>query len=252
MERWAGEGNDWIKLMAQQKLLEEDVIHSLLASMRQAVEMKTDGTRPTKKQRELPHLELERPGEGKKLTFEIKGNNKTIVDWVNGHATLKTRESTVTNNQNLPREWWCQGFPPRQRIAGWATHIFREHNKEADPWAAKGVKGRVGEWVDTAHVVWSEVTSLCGFWDGSCDNGNCGAVIMIMACSEVLGWFPIYKKCGPVVGPVLSSRPLLKPMVGSQLQKCGSVTGQNSLDAELGCCGMLMENLRPWVGKSVR
>ena len=39
--------------------------------------------------------------------------------------------------------------------ADWATRIFREHNKEYDLWAAKGVKGREDEWVDTAQVVWS-------------------------------------------------------------------------------------------------
>ena len=27
------------------------------------------------------------------------------------------------------------------------THIFREHNKEGDLWAANGVKGREDEWV---------------------------------------------------------------------------------------------------------
>ena len=53
-------------------------------------------------------------------------------------------------------------------------HIFRE----ADSWAAKGVRGREDEWVDTAHVVWSEVTGLCVFWDGSCDNGKSGAGIL--------------------------------------------------------------------------
>ena len=36
------------------------------------------------------------------------------------------------------------------------------------------------------------------------------------------------------------------------LGPCGPVTGQNSLDAELGGCGMLMENLRPWIDKCVR
>ena len=41
MARWAGEGNDWIKLMAQRQPRKEDVIHSLLASMRQAVDKKT-------------------------------------------------------------------------------------------------------------------------------------------------------------------------------------------------------------------
>ena len=41
---------------------------------------------------------------------------------------------------------------------------------------------------------------LVDFWDGSCDNGNCGAGILIMACSGPKGWSPIYKKCGPVLG----------------------------------------------------
>ena len=90
-----------------------------------------------------------------------------------------------------------------------------------------GSKGQVDEWVDTAHVVWSVVIALCGFSDGSCDNGKCGAGIMIMACSKALGWFPIYKKCWPVVG-------------------------QSSLDAELGVCAMLTEFLRQWMDKCVR
>ena len=43
MARWAREGNDRTKLMAQQLPRKEDVVHSLLASMRQAVEKKTKG-----------------------------------------------------------------------------------------------------------------------------------------------------------------------------------------------------------------
>ena len=35
-----GEGNDWIKLMAQRQPRKEDVIRSLLESMKQAVETK--------------------------------------------------------------------------------------------------------------------------------------------------------------------------------------------------------------------
>ena len=93
-------------------------------------------------------------------------------------------------------------------------------------WVAKGVKGREDELVDTAHVVRSEVIGVCGFWDGSCDNGKCGTGIMIQAFTKTLGWVPIYKICG-------------------------SATGQNFLDAELGGCGMLLENLRPWIDKSV-
>ena len=72
MAKWAGEGNDWINLVAQHQPRKEDVIHSSLASMRQAVEKKTkaNGTRPTKKPSEVLPLELI-PEEGKKLTPEI-------------------------------------------------------------------------------------------------------------------------------------------------------------------------------------
>ena len=57
MAGWAGEGNDWIKLKAQRKLRKEDVIRSLLESMKQAVEKKAEpnGTRPIEKP-SLPHL----------------------------------------------------------------------------------------------------------------------------------------------------------------------------------------------------
>ena len=53
--------------MAQRQPRKEYVIHSLLASMRQAVEKKTEstGTRPAKKPRELPPLELEIQEESK-------------------------------------------------------------------------------------------------------------------------------------------------------------------------------------------
>ena len=114
---------------------------------------------------------------------------------------------------------------PRSRptITNWATHTLREHNREADMRAARGAKGE-DEWVDTVHVAWSEVTGLCGFWDDSCDNGKCGAGIVIQAFTESLGWVSTYKKCGPV-------------------------TGRSSLDAELGGCGMLLENLRRWINK---
>ena len=88
----------------------------------------------------------------------------------------------------------------RQRTADCATHIFREHNTEADLWGAKGVMGHEDEWVDIAHVVWSAVTGLCGFWDGSCDDGKCGAGILIQTFTEAFDWIPIYKQCGASAG----------------------------------------------------
>ena len=72
---------------------------------------KANETRPAEKPRELiASLELKIPEEGKKLTRETNGDCKTTVDWVNGHAKLKTRESTVATTQNLLREWWVEGF----------------------------------------------------------------------------------------------------------------------------------------------
>ena len=68
--------------------------------------------------------------------------------------------------------------------------MLREHNKEADLGTAKGVKGREDEWVDTGHVVWSEVTGLCVFSDGSCDDGKCGVGIMIQAFRNT--WLGLY------------------------------------------------------------
>ena len=69
----------------------------------------------------------------------------------------------MATTQNLLQEWWGRGVDLRQRIADRATHIFREHNKEA-LWAAEGVKGHEDEWVGTVHVVWYEVTGIGGFF----------------------------------------------------------------------------------------
>ena len=58
---------------------------------------------PTKKLRDLTPLVLEMPTEDEKLTLEIRGDSKTIVDCVNSHAKLKTKESTIASAQNLLR-----------------------------------------------------------------------------------------------------------------------------------------------------
>ena len=63
--------------------------------------------------------------------LEIRVDSKTIVGWVNGHGKPKTWEITVATAQNLQWEWWVCEADLRQRVADWAVHIFREHNKEA-------------------------------------------------------------------------------------------------------------------------
>ena len=81
---------------------------------------------------------------------------------------------------------------------------------------------REEEWVD--HVVWSEVPGLCGFSDWGCERNICGASILITEFTQALGRLPIHKKCWPV-------------------------SGQNSLDADVGGYAMLMSNLVQWVDK---
>ena len=79
--------------------------------------------------------------------------------------------------QNLLRDWWGREVHLLQRTAGWAKHFIRGHIEEAVLSAEKGAKGQVDEWVDTAHVVWSEVTGLNGCGELGCDNGNVEPVI---------------------------------------------------------------------------
>ena len=66
MARWAGEGNDWIKLVAQQNHRKQDVIRSLL-------ETEPNGIRPAEKPRDLPPLELGIPETGQWPTLEMEG-----------------------------------------------------------------------------------------------------------------------------------------------------------------------------------
>ena len=93
------------------------------------------------------------------------------------------------------------------------THIFREHNKEGDLWAANGVKGREDEWVVRYGL---RSPASVDFWMAVAILGQCGTGVMIQAFIVSLGWVPIHKKCGPVI--------------------------QNSLDAKLGGCGVLMND----------
>ena len=55
-------------------------------------EKKKKASAPTKKLRDLTPLALEVPTEDEKLTLEIRGDSKTIVDCVNSHAKLKRRK----------------------------------------------------------------------------------------------------------------------------------------------------------------
>ena len=100
-------------------------------------------------------------------------------------------------------------------------------NTTGKPIPGLGVASKdLKKWVAIAHVVWSEVTGLCGVWEGSCENGTRGAGLMIQIFTKAVGWVPIHKKWS-------------------------RVRGRNSLDAELGGCSMLLEISGRWVDKSL-
>ena len=67
MARWAGEGKDWIQLMTETQPRMKNVIRNLLESTKQPVDEKKspDGV-PTKKPRDLPHLNLGTPVPGER------------------------------------------------------------------------------------------------------------------------------------------------------------------------------------------
>ena len=141
--RRAGAGKDWIELMTQTRPQKEDVIRNLLKSMKQPVDKKKEskGTVPTKNPRDLPLPNLGTLVLGELLTLEIKRDNKTVVDWMNGHTKMKKRIGTIERAQNLLRDCFGRGIRSRKRTTEWVTHTFREHSKEADLWARKGAKG---------------------------------------------------------------------------------------------------------------
>ena len=66
-----------------------------------------------KKPRDLEPTVPETPVEDKKLMLELRGDSKTVVDWLNGHAKLKACESTIAAAQNLLRKRRGRGVDQR-------------------------------------------------------------------------------------------------------------------------------------------
>ena len=84
--KWAGEANDWIQVVTRGPLRKEDVTVRLHATMRHVAGHRKDKKSglPTKKPRDPDPLILEEPAENKKIILEMRGDSKTIVDWVFG------------------------------------------------------------------------------------------------------------------------------------------------------------------------
>ena len=93
--KWAGEENDWNQRMKQTQPREEDAVHHLLLSVRQATRKKarkpgrTVSSKKKKNQGNWLHLNLVHRTETRNWPWKSR---KTIVDWVSGHAKLKKME----------------------------------------------------------------------------------------------------------------------------------------------------------------
>ena len=61
--------------------------------------------------------------------------------------------------------------------------FFKAHQKHK-------ARGREEEQVDIANVVWSDVTGLCGFLDGNCQNGAGGLWVSAARVCEAL-WYRV-------------------------------------------------------------
>ena len=156
--------------------------------------MKKDGGIPLKKARDVDPLILDPPGTTEGIELVIRGDSKTVVDWINGKAKQKTPSRLIENIQLQLMDWWRKGVDLSRRTGDWAVHVFREQNTEADQWAGYGAKGREAEWVHDSTIEWAEVTGICGFWDGSCSDNICGAGITILLFTQGAGWVRRYKK----------------------------------------------------------
>ena len=72
-----------------------------LQGKRDVQSARVNETSKGKKNREKRALIFEMPTEAKELMLGVRGDSKTITGWANGHAQLKSKESTIASVQNL-------------------------------------------------------------------------------------------------------------------------------------------------------
>ena len=106
-----------------------------------------------RKERELDPLLLVPPRTVAGIELVIRGDSKTVVDWINVKAKQNVSYRAIETIQIQLMEWWEKGGDLCQRIGDWAVHIFREHNKEADLWAGLRAKGISMEWNDESRFL---------------------------------------------------------------------------------------------------
>ena len=91
MSKWAGEGKDWIQLMAQGPARKDDVpdAYDDETAGGEGNAERGRGRLPEGKGKKTGSVGTRRTRRGQTLMFEIRWNTMTIVEWINGHAKQK-------------------------------------------------------------------------------------------------------------------------------------------------------------------
>ena len=100
---------------------------------------------PLRRAREIAPLIIDPPVNSDGIELAFRGDSKTVVDWINGKGRMKKPFRIIDEVQLMLMDWWMKGINLCCQTGSWATHVFREHNVDADKWAGYGVVGREDE-----------------------------------------------------------------------------------------------------------
>ena len=108
--------------------------------------------------------------------MDVRDDGKCLVGWVNGLTKQANHKEMI---ERVPREFKKQVWDKTWDLSSlgeWAKPIFRKHNAIADTWAELVGQGEETKWdTDVTHLR-NDIESICGFWDGSCqeETPHCG------------------------------------------------------------------------------
>ena len=148
---------------------------------------------PSKKPREVDPMVLEPPTTAKGVEMEMRGDCKTVVDWINGHAKQKTPNKTLVAAQKQMRDWWSRGADLRRRLptgrcAFSANTTMRPTlGRERSQRLQRRMGGRLESGLARGH--WT--VQVLGW---KLPTGVCGAGMLIKLFTHSLGWPTIHKE----------------------------------------------------------
>ena len=145
-----------------------------------------------RKRRQVPPAEevsWTPPPEGR-ISFELIGDNETVIGWVNGREKCdeKRHQGTVEEIRNTLHEAWQRmDFVPRQAHCHWARHVYREYNKHADELATMALAGKTAHHV-MSQAITDEVRYLRAHFDGGRRHNSAGAGWTAEVSSDAVTW----------------------------------------------------------------